>query len=560
MESDLLPHWLDLRRPLIQDDGNAVRLTVRRGPGLERPMGETKSGETMGNDALHGVDGNDIPLVRRQLVIGSVAAAVAVAVLSVAALGLDNQSAPNERSPSGVLSIGAASADIAPSQPVALDGQFGLRVSQKVDTPITANVVALESREGDRSLDTAVMVSCDLVAISDLLLGKVRQATQKRLPDLNVKKVFLNATHTHTAPVTRPGVYDIPKTGVMQVEDYCDFAARRIAEAIQQAWKGRKPGRFTFGLAHAAVAENRRATYADGRAVMYGRTDQPDFRGLEGFEDHDVGTLFFWNDAGKLIAMAVNVACPSQEVEGLSNLNADFWHPVRESLRKRYGQDLCVLGWTGAAGDQSPHLMYRSKAEERMRQLRKLTRPEELARRIVAAVDETFETIKNDRHCGVPLIHRVATLQLPMRLVTDAEYSEVKAAIAQENPTQMRNRWHTRVMERYERQKTDPQPTLPAEIHVLRIGDAVVCTNSFELFVDYGVQMKARSRAAQTFIIQLVGGGPLCYLATERAVRGGGYSAVVQSNLISPKGGQILVDRTVELIDSMWAKANPAKK
>ena len=62
----------------------------------------------------------------------------------------------------------------------------------------------------------------------------------------------------------------------------------------------------TFGLAHAAVPENRRATYADGRAVMYGQTNQPDFRGLEGYEDHDVGTLFFWNDAGKLIAVAVS--------------------------------------------------------------------------------------------------------------------------------------------------------------------------------------------------------------------------------------------------------------
>jgi hypothetical protein len=476
-------------------------------------------------------------------------------VLSVPALGLDNQPAS-----SGVLSIGTAQADIAPSQPVALDGQFGLRVARNADTPITASVVALESREGDRSLDAAVMVSCDLVAISDVLLGKVREATRQRVPDLDLKKVFLNATHTHTAPVTRPGVYDIPKEGVIQVEEYCDLAARRIAEAIQQAWKGRKPGKFTFGLAHAAVAENRRATYADGRAVMYGQTNQPDFRGLEGYEDHDVGTLFFWNDAGKLIAMAVNVSCPAQEVEGLSTLNADFWHPVRESLRKRYGQDVCVLGWTGASGDHSPHLMYRKSAEERMRALRKLTRVEEIARRIVAAVDETYEAVKNDRHSGVPLIHKVAALQLPMRLVTEAEYAEVKEAIAKENPTQMRNRWHNAILERYEKQKADPHPTMGAEIHVLRIGDAAVCTNSFELFVDYGVQMKARGRATQTFVIQLVAGGPLSYLATERAARGGGYSAVVQSNLISPKGGQILVDRTVELIDSMWTEPGPQKK
>ena len=206
------------------------------------------------------------------------------------------------------------------------------------------------------------------------------------------------------------------------------------------------------------MAENRRATYADGHAVMYGKTDRPDFRGLEGYEDHDVGTLFFWNDAGKLIAMAVNVSCPSQEVEGDSNINADFWHPVRQSLRKRYGPDVCVLGWAGAAGDQSPHLMYRKQAEERMRALRKLTRPEELARRIVAAVDETFDAVQNDRHADVPLIHKVETLQLPMRLVTEAEYAQVKAAIAAEKPTQMRNRWQEQVLKRYERQKTDPHP------------------------------------------------------------------------------------------------------
>jgi hypothetical protein len=460
----------------------------------------------------------------------------------------------------GELLVGTASTDITPSEPVALSGQFGLRISEKPATPITANVIALESRQGDRSLDAAIMVSCDLVGVSDVLLDKVHQAVQKRLPDFDLKKLFLNATHTHTAPVVTPDVYDIPKTGVIQVDAYCAFAAERIAEAIEKAWMVRKPGSFTWGLGHAAVAENRRATYADGHAQMYGNTNQPDFLGLEGYEDHDVGSLFFWNEAGNLIAIAVNVACPSQEVESDSIANADFWHPIRESLRKRYGPDVCVLGWTGAAGDLSPHLMYRKNAEERMRELRKLTRLEEIARRIVAAVDETFDAVKDDRHADVPLIHKVETLQLPMRRVTDAEYAEVKALVAAEKPSQMANTWHGRVLDRYERQKTDPRPVCGTNIHVLRIGDVVICTNPFEMFADYAVRMKARSRAAQTFVIQLVAGGPASYLPTERAVRGGGYSAIVQSNDIGPEGGQILVDRTVELIDSMWANPNQETK
>ena len=46
--------------------------------------------------------------------------------------------------------------------------------------------------------------------------------------------------------------------------------------------------------------------------------------------------------------------------------------------------------------------------------------------------------------------------------------------------------------------------------------------------------------------------GPGTYLPTEEAVRGGHYSAVVHSSLVGPEGGQVLVDRTAEPINSMW--------
>jgi hypothetical protein len=39
----------------------------------------------------------------------------------------------------------------------------------------------------------------------------------------------------------------------------------------------------------------------------------------------------------------------------------------------------------------------------------------------------------------------------------------------------------------------------------------------------------------------------------EAQLRGGHYSAIVESNVVGPEGGQILVDRTVELINSMWS-------
>jgi hypothetical protein len=75
-----------------------------------------------------------------------------------------------------------------------------------------------------------------------------------------------------------------------------------------------------------------------------------------------------------------------------------------------------------------------------------------------------------------------------------------------------------------------------AEVHVLRLGDIAICTNPFELFTDYGIQMKCRSEALQTFVIQLAGSGT--YLPTDRAVAGGGYSAIVQSNRVGYEGAR----------------------
>jgi len=110
--------------------------------------------------------------------------------------------------------------------------------------------------------------------------------------------------------------------------------------------------------------------------------------------------------------------------------------------------------------------------------------------------------------------------------------------------------WHHGVVERYEQLQQNPDATYPVEIHVVRIGDLVVCTNPFELYCEYGIRIKARSPATQTFVVQMSGFGS--YLPTERAQAAGGYSAIPQSNIIGPEGGQMLVDKTVEIINELW--------
>ena len=81
----------------------------------------------------------------------------------------------------------------------------------------------------------------------------------------------------------------------------------------------------------------------------------------------------------------------------------------------------------------------------------------------------------------------------------------------------------------------------PMEFHVLRLGDVAMATNPFELFLDYGIRMKTRSKAVLTMVVN-ISGANCGYLPTAKAVRGGGYSA--DNYLVGPEGGQVLVNET----------------
>ncbi len=93
--------------------------------------------------------------------------------------------------------------------------------------------------------------------------------------------------------------------------------------------------------------------------------------------------------------------------------------------------------------------------------------------------------------------------------------------------------------------------TMSVPVHVVRIGDLAIATNPFELYLDYGMRIKARSKAVQTFPVQL-SNGYFGYLPTERSVEGGAYGAIPESNEAGPEGGQQLVEATLKIIDALW--------
>ena len=92
------------------------------------------------------------------------------------------------------------------------------------------------------------------------------------------------------------------------------------------------------------------------------------------------------------------------------------------------------------------------------------------------------------------------------------------------------------------------------ELHVVRLGDVAFATNRFELFLDFGIRIKARSPAVQTFLIQLAANDKWCgtYLPSERAVANKGYGGSVYDNEVGPDGGRMIVEETIKMLKELW--------
>jgi hypothetical protein len=477
------------------------------------------------------------------------------------------------------LQIGWGTRDITPERPVLLRGLFNLRVATHIRDRLTTTALAL-----DNGVDQALIISVDACGVDEGVVDACRQALTARCPEVVSQKVFVSATHTHTAPFAGSGL------GLQNEAEYLEALRQRypdyltigeytrvlmdgIVGAACQAWESRCPAQVGWGASYAVVGENRRIRYFDDRAVMYGKTSEEDFSHVEGHVDHGVNLLFTYTPTGTLTGALVNVACPAQANEGGQDyLSADYWHDVRAALRQRYGFGLSILPQCSAAGDQTPHRLIGARAEDRMLRLKygeglskasNAALRQDIARRLAAAVEDAEPAVRKDLHAAVVLRHEQHMLDLPHWDVTAQEHAAAQAEAAQlcqqlealgtaeplgSRATALRSRlgWCQRAIDRYQK----PLASVPIRTNILRLGDVAFVTAPFEYYLDFGDRIKGRSPALQTFVVQLAGGGT--YLPTERAASGRSYGAVPASCRVAPRGGQIIVDKAVATLRGMF--------
>jgi len=492
----------------------------------------------------------------------------------------------------GKFLVGWDEQSIVPNKKVFLRGQYYERITDVVETDVTATAMAIESDN-----DSAIIISVDIVGIEASLMQMTRNKLAKILPDFPVQNLIIGATHSHTSIGYG---YDVDDNTAMNVmaeylpddkgytatakrddsvitnEEAKEFISAQFALAAKNAWEKRAEAKYANEFGRAVVGFCRRVEYDDHTAQMWGDTNTANFVAMEGGNDSGIELLYVYDKNDKLTGIVANIACPAQVLEHRTFISADYWGYVKENLRKELGEDIYLLALCGAGGDQCPRDLVRwvepempidDPNIERLNVLDHKADPsmfdisgckligKRVANEILSVYEEITE-IKSD----VPFCHKALVLDLPLRRATITEYNnavrEMEYYFNKNKDKEIFNFKDMAKMDvnagtiaRFRQQQT--KEVVPTEVHIIRLGDIAIATNPFELFLDYGNQIKARSYAKQTFIMQLAC-AEFGYLPTEKAEKHGHYSAFIASGVTGHQGGDELVRQSITEINKMF--------
>lgn len=435
------------------------------------------------------------------------------------------------------IEAGFAQKVISPEKGVSLQGYFANRYNRGVRDDLYAKAMVLS----DGNTTGAIVVVDNALVVADVV-ETIRHKLKPHL-DFPCENVFVQATHTHTAPALQEGaMIDFSPA-------YSDYFIEQSVAAVLQAHSAMQP--VTFAIAESVedrVAFCRRFIMRDGTVVTNPVKDSPDYY---------FAVLEVKNLAGKIIAVLVHCTNHTDAI-GDDMVSADWPGVLCTYLTDNINSHPQAMLLNGMAGNVNQvditnleQTVYGPSEAERIGTLYGQTALELLQKQL--------QPLDVSEIAMARTVVELPRLELTQQQIDEAEALVANTPIPQDltvmhSPDLAKNNQILKSL--LARQQLafhhENKSSEPVEVGAMRIGELLMVGLPFEPFSEIAVDIRSRSPFKYTFALELLNGAYF-YLATKDAAeRTGGLETIPGfTRLFVPQAAPILTDAAEELAKSL---------
>lgn len=458
-----------------------------------------------------------------------------------------------------LLKVGFAERDITPELGMEVPGGYSKAYAKAIHDPCKVRAVVFD--DGRRRV---ALVGVDGGFVYRDLVQQSRQLIRRQC-GIPPEAVLIGASHSHSSGplgIVQPGEYDHASEFVRRLAyeksscadaNYLRRVRDQIVAAVRAADEARAEARCAVGMGVADhVAFNRRVRMKNGLTYTHPGQCNPESLTYAGPTDPTVGVLGAWDPSGKLLGCVVHFTCHA--TTSPPGISANYIYYLEKTIRGVLGPSAIVVFLQGDSGDVTQVDNFspiQFPSGERWAEI--------VGGQIGAeAIKVLFSAEPGPLG---PVETRSKVLQIPRR-VPSPERVERCRELALKDPKEVGG---TEWAFAKEIVLLDAQlaksPRAEIEVQAIQIGPAVFVSNPGELFCQYGLELRAKSRFPYTFAVGYANG--FCgYVPTLEAFgpHGGGYETrLTSASNLEPSAGSQINSTGLELIGTLTPGPAPKR-
>ena len=448
------------------------------------------------------------------------------------------------------LYAGAAVVDITPD---VFPMQLRSGPSQYVHDPLHVRAVAFRNGEG-----RAAIALMDAIGVGREWTDEAKAVVAERT-GWKPEEMLVCGTHTHSAPKggdTSPGriAYETKRR-------------EGLVEALTRAIESLEPARVGFASDEEPTeVYNRRWFLKEGtmdRNPLGGfdqvRTNPPRQHLLKpaGPTDPEISVIDVRTRRGRVLGLVANYALhyvggipalveESGKVVGMAS--ADYFGEFSRVMPYRIGgsnppENFVAMMTNGASGDIN-NIAFDGKRAPR--------KPFEQARLVAAkTADAAWRAVRKietyDENPAIAMLQREVTIRYRKPSEGDVERARQLMELSRKEREEIHQRSSSVAMTTLRFADPEMPPSEDVIVQAIRIGDQAIVSMPFEVLVEIGLEIKAKSPFPRTFLISLANGSH-GYLPPPHQHQLGGYETWLGTSQFEEQASVILTENLLEML------------